>query len=587
MAHRINLDALAAHIRPRLKPLIDQFVPNAQRGPNGWRLGNLNGEKGGSLWIGETGFHDHASGESGSHLTFFSHILGKNITETAQALAKATDFPIHEHSDKRIEAIVPQFTYGALEANHQAFLASRGFDPAQLADLPIKSASNGDIALLHYTQDRQLAFAKYYHSPNKSWYSRETAHHLLWGGEVVADRFPDATTLYITEGHWDAITGLLAGFPCVSVPNGASNHHWIENSVNWLHSYERIVLCYDNDRPGQDALHVASTKLNRPLYILKMPTGCKDLNDVLKNYGMAEVQRVLAQIAPYDPPEVIRASDLYEIAQQPDQCAFEWETPWPGFNFKFRASESTVLTGYTGHGKSKTIKQIVAYIAAKYGAQCSIASFEDTPAMTTRALIGHLHGHPDARKILEQIQIFDSTHPKFKGQKVTPEQLLSVFHQQYQRHGTQFFLVDNLMTLKIDREDNGAQAEAAEMFRQFMLNNLVHLVLMAHPRKPPGNENVNKLAPPDPYQIRGASEIADMAPNILGTVRNIPKVRKLAEMLQRQESPERINQYESTNPDGILQCSKQRRTGDLPTIWLWNDGHGNFHDAATRTTRWW
>jgi hypothetical protein len=282
--------------------------------------------------------------------------------------------------------------------------------------LPIRTASNGDLAFLHSTYDGTLAFVKFYHFPKKSWYSdKGETQHVPWLMDFVRDNFPVADVLYITEGHWDAIAAIQAGFPAISIPNGASNMHWVENCFDFLHSFNRIVLCYDNDKAGREALQIASTKVNRPIMVVDLPDGCKDLNDVLKAQGVQGVITALAAPKPYSPPEVVRASDLIERASQTDQAPFEFDTPWGSdFAFKFRASESTVFTAYTGHGKSNMLRQMMTYLSVKHDARIGIASFEDTPVRVTSQMLESLKGmEPDQiKKALDNIQFFDTVEGK-------------------------------------------------------------------------------------------------------------------------------------------------------------------------------
>lgn len=587
---RYNLDELAEHIRPYLPALMQRFAPNAKPAGGAWRLGNLRGEPGGSLWIGNTGFHDHATDEKGSHITFFSQLLGLSIAETARQLAQATNFTKKATDENQAkQEIRVEWTFGPLSDLHRKYLEGRGFEMGLLDRLPIKTASNGDIALLHNSYEGKLLFAKLYNQPSKKWYSNKEALPIPWLIDFVAKEKPDADTLYITEGQWDAIAVTQAGFAGISVPNGANNHHWIENCAGFLSTFQHIVLCFDNDKPGQEALQVLSTRLPRHFRILAMPPDCKDANDILLRHGIEKLREVLANPVDYNPPEIVRASDLIEQAGEHERPAFQYDTPWGNsFAFSFRPSEYSVFTSYTGHGKSNTIRQMMAYLAYKHNARIFIASFEDPKVKVVTHLMRNLHFlHPDQiREALSRIDLLDSTHPKFNRKKIDKETLLTIYRKEYEHKGTEVFVTDNLMTLKISREDNQAQADAAEEFRQFAIGLPAHHLLVAHPRKPPTNAISGKLIPPDPSEIRGAAEIADASWNIISSIRNIPKERDIQIARNRGDNAERLAKLDRERPDAIVQINKQRETGLLPTLWLWRDAFGNFHDSPDRTTRW-
>ena len=63
--------------------------------------------------------------------------------------------------------------------------------------------------------------------------------------------------IVIVEGEIDALSVFEAmpNWPVVSLPNGAqSAKKAIKNSLEFLESYERVVLLFDMDEPGQKAV---------------------------------------------------------------------------------------------------------------------------------------------------------------------------------------------------------------------------------------------------------------------------------------------------------------------------------------------
>lgn len=586
---RINLDALAEHIKPRLDQLVPQFIPNAKRMGNQWRIGNLKGEKGNSLMIGDTGFYDHATGDKGSHISLFAAILGKSIVETARHLAGASDYRGLELDDERgIKPVTPSATFGPLVDTHRALLVERGFNNV-VDHLPIATASNGSLAFLHNTGVGTLAFAKYYHAPDKRWWSDAGQFNAIpWLLDFVSEGFPDADTLYITEGQWDAIAVTQAGFPAISIPEGANNHHWTESCAEFLKSFDRLVLCYDNDKAGNEALRTMAMKLTRPVFVIDYPSDCKDANDILLKHGLEKLQATLKDIRTYAPPQIINGATLYDQAETGELSLFEWDTPWKDrFQFHMRANESTLITGYTGDGKSTIMRSLIAWAAAHHNATVAVGTFEDTPLRTTAQMRMLLKDHPDPKSVIQRINFIDTSHPDLRGRKPTMKEVLQLFRQLWQRNGCDLFAIDNLMCLKVSREDLGEQAEAANDLRDFTLEIPGHTLMCAHPRKLPSTAAVSKLQPPDINEIRGAGEIADMSFNILAHVRNKPKERELQLKREKFTSKEELARIDVSKPDAILQCQKQRYNGKLPVIWLWRSPEGNFHPDPARTTKWW
>jgi twinkle protein len=136
-------------------------------------------------------------------------------------------------------------------------------------------------------------------------------------------------------------------------------------------------------------------------------------------------------------------------------------------------------------------------------------------------------------------------------------------------------VVDNIMTLSVDRQDNTAQSEVADLFRMFVAKFPVHLHLVAHPRKPPQIANYI----PHIADIRGASEWGDQAANVIVVWRDTEKAERIAEMENDGYPRDEIQEYWKTQPCGKIICRKQREGGDLPMLKVW------FHKETKRFTK--
>ncbi|MGL4997650.1 MAG: toprim domain-containing protein, partial [Cetobacterium sp.] len=72
-------------------------------------------------------------------------------------------------------------------------------------------------------------------------------------------------------------------FNSVSVPNGASSHEWVNRDWDWLQKFDKIVLCYDNDEAGRNAIVDIRGRLDfANLYELEY-NNSKDINDMYMN----------------------------------------------------------------------------------------------------------------------------------------------------------------------------------------------------------------------------------------------------------------------------------------------------------------
>ena len=313
-----------------------------------------------------------------------------------------------------------------------------------------------------------------------------------------------------------------------------------------------------------------------PPRVVSHPDGCKDANDTLKLHGPDGLNGGITDAKPYSPPEILSGEELLTgaIAVITDN-PFQLATPFDDFPFHIRDHEMTLYTGYTGHGKSNLLRQILSYLMHTYEAKVCTASFEDKPEVMVGEMLRHQFGKngvadtPDVRRFLSKLNVYNTTGTTKAVNNA--KNIINLFTHMHNRWGVTQFALDNLMMLSAAKDDYEGQIEIVELFRTFVTSQAAHLHVAAHPRKP-GNTG-KATGPPDAYDIAGPGEIPSLTWNILSFFRCTSKEKQLAMMLQMgRGSPgdmAAIETYDREHPDAILSCEKQRTTGKLPTKNLW------------------
>lgn len=173
-----------------------------------------------------------------------------------------------------------------------------------------------------------------------------------------------AKAITVTEGQDDALavyqmTG--SKFPAVSVHSASTAEKDIRRDFEYLNSFEKIVLCFDNDEAGQKALK-ACTAIGFPLGKVKVLTlrKGKDANDYLLKKMGEDFVREWWNAPDYKPDGLKLGSDIWnEIIERKDNFTVMY--PFDGLNQKTygcRLSELVVLTADTGVGKTSLLKHI-------------------------------------------------------------------------------------------------------------------------------------------------------------------------------------------------------------------------------------
>lgn len=202
--------------------------------------------------------------------------------------------------------------------------------------------------------------------------------------------------LIITEGEIDAMSVCHAFAmqyaDVVSVPSGAqSAEKYIKMNLEFVEGYKEIILCLDNDAPGQEATQKLMNILSPgKTKIVSFPEGFKDANDFLKVNRKKDLLKCIydAQatrpdgiLAGYEVPleEVIKPISRgipyrYPILQRRTQGA--------------RKGELTLWTAGSGVGKSTNLREIAYDYRKLYGTRIAMVYLEENYRKTIQGFIG-------------------------------------------------------------------------------------------------------------------------------------------------------------------------------------------------------
>jgi twinkle protein len=414
-----------------------------------------------------------------------------------------------------------------------------------------------------------------------TWTSANTAK-VLFGKHTVrpGDRF-----LCITEGEMDAMSVAALGIPdlcCTSVPFGAKwagkdgrdpNDEWIENDWDFLTSFERIYLCFDNDEEGKKARASIVTRLGRELcWVVDLPEEHKDANEMLCAGKGELVKHSFACAKTIDPAELKNASEYrheaIEALCSPDANQRKGiPLPFGAYPFHIRWNEATVVTGINGSGKSVVLNFLCLYLW-KQGHPCAIASLEVPPVQSLQCMILQTMGrdglkHEEASRACDWIErgVWFFNHVG----SIKYKDLLKTFRYAFRRYGCRIFVIDSFMACGIAEDDLTAQQVFANDIADFVNELPVHVFVVAHPRKGSDTDKViNKM------DVKGSGGLTDRFHNVVIFHRNRKKSKAIEKMVKFKEDETKITALDRTEPDNLFIVEKQRNDkGDEPTIDLW------------------
>lgn len=582
-----NFQTVLDSVYGQIDDLVVHLLPEAKKQNGSWRIGSLSGEKGSSLSISTKStnagcFHDFQDPSiKGNAISLWA--LTKNVdyptagNELARFLGvkpeerfvmpKKRSKPKINREEKGFVIEVGKGTMDVrpLNAKSMAFAETRKIKPETLKRALCLSTDTS-IVFPHFNEEREPVLFKCWSCDgNKTIYTNNDPLHTLFGKNMV-DPIKSNSTLIICEGQWDALTWQQLGYPAVSIPSGVSNEEWISEDWSFLNCFANIYLDFDSDFAGQEAEMKARIRLG-PEKCRSIQYRYKDANDALIH---GEEQVLIdafeeAQNAPID--KIVNPQKIKEIVRERLKSSYVQEgSPFflPGLQFQFRQHEITVWYGTTSHGKSSILQQQVAFNASK-NKKSMVSSFEQATTITVSGMmmqytaesnIGDYEHFDEAyNSLMREVLFYDSM------KKADPDEVVATMLQAHKQLGIEEFVIDNVMTMEVDRQDNTKQAEVIDKLRVFASQNPVHIHLVMHPRKANQGE-ANK--PPSLSDIMGASEWSAMAHNVICVWRDVAKTQKMNEMMDEGMDQAQIMAFNESCPDGKIFVRKQRETGDLP-----------------------
>ena len=227
--------------------------------------------------------------------------------------------------------------------------------------------------------------------------------------------------LVITEGELDAMSVYEASgrkYPAVSIRSGAAGAlKDCATVLEWLCTFERVVLMFDMDQPGRDAAQAVAALLPPgKAFVATLPA--KDANEVLETLGAAALSRAVWEAQPWRPDGLVSGESLREHLTRPLPKGVP--LPHMGLQAKLRGvrpGELWMFGAGSGAGKSSLCRELATHYAQSHGWKVGYVALEES---VQRALLGvlsvlterrlHLEDDLDTDALWEQQGSFLSKH---------------------------------------------------------------------------------------------------------------------------------------------------------------------------------
>ena len=230
--------------------------------------------------------------------------------------------------------------------------------------------------------------------------------------------FSNGKKLTITEGEIDAMSVASVfenKWPVVSIPNGAASApNVFKKHIDWLETFDEIVLMFDQDEAGVQAAKTCASILS--VGKCKIATfQAKDPNELLQLGRGSEIIQAFWNAQVYRPDGIVLGTDLWETVTKTIDVESQ-DYPFSGLTRVtrgLRRGEITTFAAGSGVGKSTIVREIAYHLLMK-GQKIGYIALEENTRRTALGIIG-LHMNkplyleknidPDCPKLKEAFEL--------------------------------------------------------------------------------------------------------------------------------------------------------------------------------------
>ena len=347
--------------------------------------------------------------------------------------------------------------------------------------------------------------------------------------------------LTICEGEIDAlsISEMFDGkWQVVSLKNGASSaSRDIKENLEYIESFDNIVLCFDQDQAGNDAVKAVQDIISvGKLKVCKLPM--KDASDMLVNGKVKEFTNAWWSAESYTPAGIVRGKDTWEHLLK-DENLVTVDYPWEGLNkltYGFRAKELVTITSGSGMGKTSVVKELEAYILDKTDDNLAIIHLEESIERSVKGLMSIEANAPihipqyerelsdEDKKALWQKSVGDKNvffYDHFGS--MSEDSLLNVIRTYAKSYDCKWIVLDHLSIVVSDQEGILDERKAIDAImtklRKIVQETGVGLFLISHLRRPQGKAH-EEGGQVSLSELRGSAAIAQLSDIVIGLERN-------------------------------------------------------------------
>ena len=389
----------------------------------------------------------------------------------------------------------------------------------------------------------------------------------------------------ITEGELDALAVyemFNKQYDVVSLRAGASSAaKEIKEQLEWLESYDQVVLCFDNDKAGDAALEQVKDLFSpNKLKIVKLPL--KDASDMLMANRVKDFTQAWWNAKVYRPDGIVAGTDTWDTLVQKRQVK-SIPYPWNGLNEITRGHrpyELVTITSGSGMGKSQFIREIEYDLLRRCEGNIGVLALEEDLARTSLGIMSVAANRP---LHLEEDTPVDELRPFWEATlgtgryylfdhwgSTSADNLLARVRYMAKALDCRYVVLDHF-SIVVSSQESGDERKAIDeimtRLRTLVAETGICLFLVSHLRRSQGKAHEDG-AQISLGELRGSQAIAQLSDIVIGMERD------------------QQNENEDVRNTTTVRVLKNRYTGETgPACWLqYEKQTGRLQEVANPNT---
>jgi twinkle protein len=258
---------------------------------------------------------------------------------------------------------------------------------------------------------------------------------------------------------------------------------------------------------------------------VQYPDGCKDLNEVLVQYGEQAVRDCVESARGYPVEGIynVRRGDLVGLRDEPRPARYTLGVEPFDEIFGVRPGQVMLVTGVPGDGKSSFVDYLTVQLTKRYGWRWAVCSPEHDVRRHAASIAEKYAGQPfyayepgqtpmtDGMVNMSEAWVgrnYSFILQEHEDKPLTIDFILDRARTAKIRDGIQGLVIDPYNELEHER-GSMTEAEYAGVFlsrlRKYARASDLFIIIVAHPAKMQRDQKTGKRPVPTPYDVQGSS----------------------------------------------------------------------------------